>query len=198
MMAAVSWFSTGGMMFRFLNIAITIFAVIATAGIAVAQDVDLKFCFGSTPLPGYTQVSPSDAYSADRGYGFDLGSKVQADSLAVTGAAGKPFFFSVKLAPGEYQVAVTLGDAAGDSTTTVKSETRRLMLQAVHTGPGESIKKTFLVHVRVPQISGDGVVSFKDREKLPILYVQWDDATRVPFTELDWDEKLTLEFRRWR
>ena len=91
-------------------------------------------------------------------------------------------------------MTVVLGDAAGESTTTVKSETRRLMLEAIHTATGQFQTRTFLVHLRVPQIPGGGTVALKPRERDPILYVQWDENTRMPFTELDWDEKLTLEF----
>ncbi len=172
-----------------------------------APKVDLKFSFGPAPRPGFTQIKPTDAYSPDTGYGFDLGTQAElvardgsdpAKKGFVTGVKGRPLFFSVKLAPGAYQVKVTLGDPAGESTTTVKTETRRLMLEASHTARGELQTHTFLVHVRVPQIPGGGTVSLKPRERDPILYLSWDAAdeinSRRTFLELDWDEKLTLEF----
>lgn len=112
----------------------------------------------------------------------------------VTGWNARPFFFSVKLAAGAYRVTVTLGDVAGESTTTVKSETRGLMLEAVRTAAGVLQTRTFLVHLRVPQLPDGTTVKLKPRERDPILYVQWDENTRLPFLELDWDEKLTLEF----
>jgi lysophospholipase L1-like esterase len=111
----------------------------------------------------------------------------------MTGADGRAFFFSARLAPGAYQVTVTLGDPGADSVTTVKSETRRLMLESVHAAAGQTRTLAFLVHVRVPQIPGGPAVTLKPRESRPILYVQWGDVLH-PFTELDWDEKLTLEF----
>lgn len=49
----------------------------------------------------------------------------------VTGESNRPFFFSTKLAPGAYCVTVTLGDAKKESTTTAKSETRRLMADSL-------------------------------------------------------------------
>src|SRR5262249_11756896 len=55
----------------------------------------------------------------------------------------------------------------------------------------------FLAHVRVPRLPGGGLVRMKPREKEPILYVQWEpekNSPLIPFLELDWDEKLTLEF----
>src|SRR5262249_32946655 len=130
----------------------------------------------------------------ERGYGFDLGTKVTVTDHGIASSAGKPILFSAKLAPGAYQLNVTLGDAKNEATTTVKSETRRLMLEKIHTKPGEFVTKSFLVHIRVPDYPG-GTVGLKDREKLPILYVQWSDSEPlIPFMELDWDEKLTLEF----
>jgi lysophospholipase L1-like esterase len=164
------------------------------------QKVDLKFSFGPQRLPGWTPVTPETAYNVERGYGFDLGSKVSAidhggkKAGCVTGQDGKAFFFSTKLAPGAYRVTVTLGGVTGESSTTVKSETRRLMLEAVHAGPGQLQARTFLVHLRVPRLPDGTTVRFKPRERDPILVVQWDDQTSVKFTELDWDEKLTLEF----
>ncbi|HEX3357810.1 MAG TPA: rhamnogalacturonan acetylesterase [Tepidisphaeraceae bacterium] len=160
----------------------TIIVICLTAGAHAATD--LRFCFGA-PLSGYTFVSPDDAYTLDRGYGFDLGSKW---------TGGKTFFFSTVLSPGEYKVTVTLGDPKAETIATVKSETRRLMLQSVHVLAGQTKDFTFFVHIRVPQIPGGGQVSLKPRERDPILFLQWDEKTQLTFKELDWDEKLTLEF----
>lgn len=166
----------------------------------VPQKVDLKFSFGPQTLPGYARVTPDEAYNIKRGYGFDLGSKVATVDRGgkkggyTTGEDGRAFFFSAKLSPGAYRVTVTLGGATNESTTTVKSETRRMMLESIHANPGQLQTRTFLVHLRVPQIPDGTTVRFKPRECDPILVVQWDDQTSVKFTELDWDEKLTLEF----
>jgi len=166
---------------------------------AAARKVDLKFSFGPQQLQGYTRVTPDMAYNVERGYGFDLGSKVAVvgggkKGGCTTGQNGRAFFFSAKLAPGAYRVTVTLGSAADESTTTVKSETRRLILEAIHTRPGQTQTRTFLVHLRVPQLPDGTTVRLKPREHDPILVVQWDEQTLLKFTELDWDEKLTLEF----
>jgi len=166
---------------------------------ASPQKVDLKFSFGSQPLSGYTRVTPDMVYNVKRGYGFDLGSKVAAINDGkkggyTIGQDGRAFFFSAKLAPGAYRVTVTLGGATNESVTSVKSETRRLMLESIHAKSGQLQTRTFLVHLRVPQIPDGTTVRFKPRERDPILVVQWDDQTSVKFTELDWDEKLTLEF----
>lgn len=170
------------------------------------ENVTLRYSFGPKPVAGYTAVKAEEAYNVNRGYGFDLGSKVTLvdrggdEPLSagfVLGENNRPFFFSAKLDPGAYRVTVTLGDRTAESVATVKSETRRLMLEAVRVPAGRTQAFTFLVHVRVPRIPGGEMVRLKAREKEPILYVQWDEKderTRLPFVELDWDEKLTLAF----
>jgi hypothetical protein len=164
-----------------------------------AQEVNLKYSLSPAAREGMVQVQPDVEYTIDRGYGFDLGSKVARVDRGdkggfTTGADGRAFFFSAKVPEGSYNVTITLGDPAGDSSTTIKSETRRLMFEKLTTSPGQTRTVSFLAHVRTPNYPG-GSVSLKDREKLPILYVQWAPAEPlIPFLELDWDEKLTLAF----
>ncbi|HTQ40527.1 MAG TPA: rhamnogalacturonan acetylesterase [Pirellulales bacterium] len=139
-----------------------------------------KFSFapGKTK-EGYQQVPPDTLYSKELGYGFEPGAEVKAvNGGCIT--SDKPFYFSVALPEGNYKVTVTLGDPAGESTTTVKAELRRLMLQHIHTSPGQFETRTFDVNVRTPQIAGGGNVKLKPREKT--------DETWA------WDDKLTLEF----
>ena len=93
----------------------------------------------------------------------------------------KPFLFSVALPEGNYDVTLTLGDRHGPSTTTVKAESRRLMLERVDTAAGQTVTRTFTVNIRTPQISTGGSVHLKARELGPPL-------------DLNWDTKLTLEF----
>jgi lysophospholipase L1-like esterase len=162
----------------------TVTIILLCLSASACAATDLKFCFGKA-ISDFTPVQGSDVYTSDRGFGFDLGS---------AWGVGKPFFFSTVLAPGEYQVTVTLGDDHAETITTVKSETRRLMLENVHVRAGQEKSFTFLVHVRVPQIPGGGEVLLKPRERDPILYIQWDNKPPSTFKELDWDEKLTLEF----
>ncbi len=138
-----------------------------------------QFAFGSGKMkPGWTQVFPTNIYSAASGYGFEPGTQVAATNGWVTST--NPFYFSVKLPEGNYKVTVTLGGPAGESTTTIKAELRRLMLEAVHTAPGKTVTRSFIVNLRTPQIAGDGEVRLKPREKTS----EW----------WDWDDKLTLEF----
>jgi lysophospholipase L1-like esterase len=86
-------------------------------------------------------------------------------------------------------VTVTLGDVT--SVATVKAESRRLMLERVTTAPGEFATRTFAVNVRdihlppPPRNAPGG-----DR----VLLDQWEKANGPDGLELDWDDKLTLEF----
>ncbi|MGD1086616.1 MAG: rhamnogalacturonan acetylesterase [Verrucomicrobiota bacterium] len=152
-----------------------------------------KFQFGAqTAAPGYTLVPPSRLYSKEAGYGFEPGATV----TAATQAAGDPlhagavtaspgFYFSVAMPEGNYRVTVTLGDPKADAITTVKAETRRLMLERIRTAAGQFATRTFTVNVRRPGISTGGMVNLDSREM--------DLTTHVAISR-DWDDKLTLEF----
>ena len=153
-----------------------------------AQSNRLKFDFGSGPVaPGYRQILPTTIYAKELGYGLEPGATVQSldrrgkDALRSDFlTSDKPFYFSVAVPEGNYHVTVTFGDAAAATTTTVKAELRRLMLENVTTTKGKFTTQMFTVNVRAPQISGGGEVKLKDREKT----TEW----------WAWDEKLTLEF----
>ncbi len=165
-----------------------ILALVCFAARSQAGPTDLKFSFmPGRPPPGYMPVSASTVYHAERGYGFERGAKItavgrRADDPLHSGfcTSDRPFFFSVAVPEGNYRVTVTLGDAGGESTTTVKAELRRLMLEHVHTARGQFTSRSFVVNVRVPAISTGGGVRLKERERTTEAW--------------DWDDKLTLEF----
>src|SRR2546428_1532757 len=151
-----------------------------------------KFDFGPGKVaPGYTQVSQTTIYSKELGYGFEPGSNVSCVDRGGRNAlrgdlctSDQTFFFSVALPEGNYNVTITFGDRNAKTTTTVKAELRRLMLEEVHTAPGKFTARTLTVNIRTPQILNDGEVKLKDREKTSELWA--------------WDEKLTLEFNNKR
>ncbi len=152
-----------------------------------------KFDFGPGPAaPGYTQVLATTVYSAQLGYGFEPGAKVSCVDRGKDALRGdlcmseQPFYFSVALPEGNYRVRLIFGDAAAATTTTVKAELRRLMLEKVkvETAPGKFVERTFTVNVRTPQIADGGEVRLKDRERSSEAWA--------------WDEKLTLEFNHAR
>src|SRR5947209_7069686 len=151
-----------------------------------------RFDFGPGKVSqGFTQVLANNIYSRERGYGFEPGAAVECvdrggrDQLrSDLCTSDKPFYFSVALPEGNYNVAVTLGDAQSDTTTTVKAELRRLMIEKVQTARGHFETRTFTVNIRTPKISTGGEVKLKDREKTTEAWA--------------WDEKLTLEFNNTR
>lgn len=181
-------------------LAVASLGLVPSAPLRAAATATWKFDFGpGAAAPGYVKVSPSTAYDDQRGFGFDFG-------FPVTGAArsgsdplrddfvtsNRAFFFSVRLPEGNYRVTMTLGDADGPSATTVKAESRRLMLERVATRRGEFVTRTIIVNVHhrflpPPPPNAPG----GDR----VLLDTWEqtfgpDGGLVP----DWDDKLTLEF----
>lgn len=132
---------------------------------------DFRFIFNKSKATGNgVGVSAGDTYTKEKGWGFDFNTSA-ADP-------NRPFYFSVAVPEGNYKITVTLGDPKRAAITTVKAESRRLMLEAIPTRAGESLKKTFIVNVKDRNINNGEVVALKPRE----------------LTKLDWDDKLTLEF----
>jgi lysophospholipase L1-like esterase len=164
--------------------------VALTASISGASRAaaDQKFSFGPGPAaPGWVRVAPGALYTQAQGYGFEPGSDATVVDrggddperrLVLTGS--HPFFFSVAEPEGNYTVTVLFGDPQGGSTTTVKSELRRLEVEELHTEPGRFATRTFTVNLRTPAFVPDGLVHLKPRERTGEAW--------------DWDEKLTLEF----
>jgi len=132
--------------FRFARVAL---ACLSAAAVAPAADpaTARHFDFGAGPAaPGHVKVSPDAAYSKETGYGFDLGTKPSQLAWGVTGA--QPFFFSVALPEGNYRVTAGLGDPAGACVTTVKAESRRLMVERAASPAGERQAVRFAVNMR--------------------------------------------------
>ena len=145
-----------------------------------------RFDFGPGAVAsGYTQVNADAVYSAEVGWGFEPGAEIKGVDRGgdpLTGdhvACDRTFYFSVALPEGAYRVTATLGDTDGVSSTTIKSELRRLALVKNGIPTGRPAKRSFLVHVRRPDIPGGSHVKLKDREKTNEIW--------------GWDEKLTLE-----
>lgn len=122
-----------------------------------------------------TPQAPAHAYGDKIGSGYELGTE--------THAADAPYLFSIKLPEGNYRLTLTLG-GSDLGQTTIKVESRRLLLASLTTQPGETLTRSFFVNVRNTNIPppehnapGGSAVLINDRE-------------RGSFT---WDDKLTLE-----
>ena len=171
-----------------LSLVILVGLSLPCVGAVAAGQTSFKFDFTPGPAaPGFIQVTSDTTFTAERGYGFDLGATAttvnRAGETLKDGfcTSDRPFFFSVAVPEGNYQVTATFGDATGATTNTVKSESRRLMLERVVTAPGEFATRSFTVNVRRPGLANGGRVGLKKREAGPPLVLHWDD-------------KLTLEF----
>ena len=117
------------------------------------------------------QLADAPRYSEETGYGYDLVATPEKGSKA-------PFFFSVRVPDGNYQVTVRLGSKKQAGVTTVRGESRRLFIDNLATKKGQFVDETFIINKRNPRISEKESVRIKPREK----------------AKLNWDDKLTLEF----
>jgi hypothetical protein len=166
---------------------------------ASAATTDFKFTFGPGAAPaGYTQVAADTFYSKDRGYGFEPSSVIPSGPVVPTSRpsiigldrqSGDPlrsslvtsdhiFLFSVAVPDGNYRVTLTLGDALEAATTTVKAESRMLMLDRIHTEPGQFVTRSLVVNIHSPKLA-DGTSIKLDSREIGVFH---------------WDDKLTLEF----
>lgn len=145
-----------------------------------------KFDLGSDQsVEGFIPVNSESIYSKGKNFGVisekPVISIVRNDGSELTDdflTSNQPFYFTLQLAEGRYKITLTFGDSEGTSATTVKAESRRLMLENMETRKGEIRTKTIVVDVRTPQINDTSEVQRKLRE---LVY-------------LNWDNQLTLEF----
>ncbi len=183
-----------------LCVCIFSFSVIAQETVHSSKPTSLRFDFGGGEVAeGFINVTAATGYSEMLGYGFEDGARIKeitrtpkrkkdSDALNydfITSEDGTPFRFSIKLPEGNYRVIVTLGDKNGTSKTTVRAETRRLMLESVTTTKGEIRKDSFNVNIRTPKLSAGNTIKLDSHE--------WDAKTGIIKT-LTWDNKLTLQF----
>ena len=153
------------------------FFALILAGVALAAHAQSFVCGQpGAAETGAVQLTAASVYSPSTP-GFDL--NTIPDVKAGFCASDKPFFFSAALPEGSYRVTVSFCSIQ-PSSTTVRAEARRLMIEQVAIKPGSPLTRSFDVNLRVPKIAGDPnhQVKLKPRE----------------IGSLDWDGKLTLEF----
>lgn len=153
----------------------------------------LKFDFGSSEAQeGYTPVVSAQLYSETVGWGFEPGAVIK-DVVNKKGTAltkdyvssAEPFKFSVKLPEGSYRVKVTLGNTAGTSCTTIKSEVRRLHIASFRTEKGATADVVFNANIRTPKLSKNNEIKLNSREY---------DFEKGEVKTNTWDDKLTITF----
>ena len=135
-----------------------------------AQTYKFDFSSNKKAQEGFTKVLPTDRYSEETGYGYDL-----LPSPEKGGSA--PYFFSVSVPDGNYRVTATVGSKKAAGVTTVRGESRRLFFESVATKKGQTVDLTFVINKRNVHISPMEDVRINPREK----------------HKLNWDDKLTLE-----
>ena len=164
-----------------------IFICLAFVGFSKQKSTDLKFDFGSGKIKrGWTKVSASSVYSAEKGFGLIPSGEIKAgisnQKEVLFGdflESNKPFYFAVDLPEGHYKLILTLGGATNGSATTLKAESRRLLFENVKTTSGETVQKTVIVDVRTPKINEQEQIKLKDRE---LKYLNWDNKLTLEFT----------------
>ncbi|SDL65447.1 Lysophospholipase L1 [Pedobacter sp. ok626] len=152
----------------------------------LAQPVNYRFDFGEgVPAKGYLKILPEDKYTSEKGFGFISGTELVSvtrhgkDILRTDYITSKqPFYFSVDIPDGDYNVTVYLGDEEGTSSQTIRVECRRLMVHQLATPEKMVVAKQFTVHKRSVVINGKEKVLIKESEK----------------DYLHWDNQLTFEF----
>ncbi len=152
----------------------------------LAAPIDLKFDFSSGPAEqGYTLVDPTAVYTDAVGYGYESGAQVSISDNGQTTSSEKPFLFSAKVPEGNFNVTVTFGDSTTATTTTLKAESGRLMLERVEVPAGQVAERTFTTNVRTPHLP-----------KLPTNATGREEVTLDQFdpsSSRDWDDELTVE-----
>jgi len=158
-----------------------------------AQQRSFKFDLGTAKASaGYIAIGSNSNYTDQAGYGFTNHSEVTSVNRGIKKnvttdyiTSTKPFYFSVKLPEGNYDVNVVLGDTKGTSATTIRAECRRLFYKNIITKKGELKSLAFTVHVKDSLIrDADGKVidkvKLKSRE---INYLHWDNMLTIEFND---------------
>ena len=154
--------------------------------VASAAPSITRFDFGAGPVAdGYVLVATDTLYTPARGYGLltapglrssssDGGDPLRSDALV----SDRAFCFVVDLPEGNYDVTVLLGDSSAPSSTTVKAESRRLMIENAGVAAGAVEERSFTVNIRTPAMADGRRVKLKDREH---GYLHWDDKLILEF-----------------
>lgn len=168
------------------------FLILLICSFYFGQQTTFKFDFGESRVEkGFIPITSTSKFDKKIGYGFmDISGLKSVDNggNALNGdfiTSDKPFYFSVAIPEGNYNITLNLGDTKGSSETTVRVENRRLMLNDVITKQGEIIEKQITVHVKDSIIRNQdgtqiGIVKLKPRET---KYLHWDNLLTIEFND---------------
>lgn len=157
-----------------------------------AQQTSFKFDFGTDRTEnGFIPITSTSKFDRKIGYGFmhvsglksvdNGGNALKGDFIT----SDRPFYFSVVIPEGNYNITLNLGDSKGTSETTVRVENRRLMLNDIKTKKSEIVEKQITVHVKDSIIRNQdgtqiGIVKLKPRER---KYLHWDNLLTIEFND---------------
>ncbi|MEC3874791.1 rhamnogalacturonan acetylesterase [Chryseobacterium salviniae] len=168
------------------------FLMLFIGSLMFSQQTAFKFDFGGNRVEkGFIPITSTSKFNKNIGYGFmDISDLQYIDNngSALTGdfiTSKKPFYFSVAIPEGNYDIILNLGNTKGVSQTTVRVENRRLMLNHMKTKQGEVVEKTITVHVKDSIIRNQkgekiGMVKLKPRER---KYLHWDNLLTIEFND---------------
>jgi lysophospholipase L1-like esterase len=166
------------------NLKLPLLALACAGQLAHALENPAKnFFFGSDPsAQNIYRVPPEATFTNERGCGFEpavTNRNISANSIA----SEQPFLFSVAVPEGNYRVTVTTPEASGPLT--IKSESRRLMVENSRATRHEFIVNTRHSHVAPPPLNapGNDHVELNNREN--------SSSNGLVY---HWDDKLTFEF----
>lgn len=166
------------------------FLILLICSFYFGQQTGFKFDFGGGRIEnGFIPITSTSKFDQKKGYGFmDISGLKSVDrgGNPLTGdfiTSDKPFYFSVAIPEGNYDIKLNLGDSKGTSETTVRVENRRLMLNDIKTKKGEITEKQISVHVKDSIIRNQdgtqiGIVKLKPRER---KYLHWDNLLTIEF-----------------
>lgn len=161
-----------------INLLILLISACFLNAFAQRESKNHYFLFGKkTKNNNGVLVNNSIIYNESSGYGFDFQTEKHASFYKNFIATKHSIYFSTKLPEGNYKIEIVLGGKT-PSNTTIKAESRRLMLKELKLSKKDTAHITFTVNVRTPKINDTLSIKIKDRDK----------------NQLNWDNKLTLEF----
>ena len=135
---------------------------LSTSTLLAGNKALMRFGFGTGKLKSeLIRVDSTKKFDKTSDYGITPFGAMEAGNDYLTSA--KPFYFSVKLPEGQYKIKLTVGGNAEGSSTTVKAESRRLMVENLKTKPGKKAEKVMLVDVRTPRITDSTNIKLERR-----------------------------------
>ena len=87
---------------------------------------------GAQNLPQTFNTKDLPRYSAETGYGFDFTDSPSKGSK-------NPYYFFIYLPDGNYKVTVKFGSKKQEAVTTVRAESRRLLVEKLATHKGQFV-----------------------------------------------------------